>query len=120
MKSALLFFFIWLFPIVSPDSKVEWVSPTTHDFGDLKLGETVATKFLFKNLSETPMSIDNVRTTCGCTAADWQEEVVPPGGDGSIQIEFEAQKTGYFSKKITVWFSGRRKGEKLFIEGYVE
>ena len=102
------------------ESNVAWLSPTAHDFGELKQGKPVTHVFRFKNTGNTPLLIDNVRASCGCTGVDWLEEIVPPGGEGTVKIEFDAKKPGYFYKKITVFFSSQRKGEKLFIEGYVE
>ncbi|HFA48225.1 MAG TPA: DUF1573 domain-containing protein [Bacteroidetes bacterium] len=118
MFYLLLSLFTFFPPQTSPT--VEWLSPTTHDFGDIRQGKPVSVEFKFKNTGEAPMTIDNVRTTCGCTSPDWDQEVIPPGGDGLIKIEFSAKKPGYFYKKITVFFSTQRKGEKLYIEGYVE
>ena len=102
------------------DSVVEWLTPIEHDFGDLKQGVPVTTEFRFKNISTEPMTIDNVRTTCGCTAPDWEESVIPPGEEGVIKIEYDAKRLGFFYKKITVYFSNQRKSEKLSIEGFVE
>lgn len=99
---------------------MEWLSATTHDFGEVKTGTIASHTFEFKNISDTPLTIDNVRLTCGCTTSDWSGAVVPPGEKGSIPIEFDAAKPGWFSKKITVFFTGQRQPEKLYIEGYVE
>lgn len=120
MTSLLFIFFLWLNPTAESSVKVEWITPTTHDFGNLKKGEIAKTAFRFKNISQEPLAIDNIRTSCGCMAADWQDEIVPPGQAGQIQIEFDAKKPGYFYKKITAYFNGQRKAEKLYIEGYVE
>lgn len=117
----LIISFLFLFQNqIANDSKVEWLSATTHDFGDIPQGVPVTIDFRFKNISDETLVIDNVRTTCSCTASDWPEEVVEPGKEGYIRIEYDAKKLGYFSKKITVYFSGQRKAEKLTIEGYVE
>ena len=75
--------------------------------------------FEFKNTSNAPLIIDNVRTDCGCTASDWEETPVEAGAQGRITIHFDASKTGYFKKKITVWIKGMKKAEKLSIEGEV-
>ncbi len=102
------------------ESKVEWLSPLTHDFGDIPQGKPVKVDFRFKNISDEVLTIDNVRTACTCTATDWSDEVIEPGKNGSLEIEYDALKPGYFQKKITVYFSGQRKAEKLYIEGFVE
>ena len=40
-----------------------------HDFGDIDLGETVAHVFEFRNAGDTPLKIENVRPSCGCTTS---------------------------------------------------
>ena len=101
------------------DSKIIWTTPTTHDFGEILRGKSVTYIFEFKNTSNAPLIIDNVRTDCGCTASDWEETPVEAGAQGRITIHFDASKTGYFKKKITVWIKGMKKAEKLSIEGEV-
>lgn len=97
-----------------------WLSPTTHDFGALKHGVPSTYDFKFKNTGDTPIQIENVRFVCSCTATEWTETPVLPGKEGFVRIEYDARKLGYFSKKITVFFTHLRKGEKLFVEGFVE
>ena len=102
------------------DSVVHWSGPMTHDFGDLEFQKTVKHDFEFKNISGEPFVIDNVRTSCGCTAPDWSEAPILPDSTAKISIEFDARKQGYFRKWIRVYFSNQRKAERLYIEGYVE
>lgn len=104
----------------SSERLIEWQGETEHDFGDLEHKQPVRHAFVFKNTSEQPITVENVRTTCGCTAPDWSYDPVLPGETGTINIEYDAQKTRYFRKRILVFFNEQRKGEKLYITGYVE
>ncbi|MEO1263037.1 MAG: DUF1573 domain-containing protein [Bacteroidota bacterium] len=115
-----IFLYILLFTPVQQDSVVEWLNGTEYDFGELKKGVPASYEFQFKNIHTEPITIDNVRSTCGCTATEWEESVILPGEEGKIKIEYDARKAGYFYKKITVFFSAQRKSEKLSIVGYVE
>lgn len=99
---------------------VEWLTPKEHDFGEIDQGKPVHVSFQFKNNGSEPLLIDNVRTTCGCTAPDWDERPIEPGKVSNVNIEFDASKVGYFRKKITVWFHHYAKAEKLYIEGTVK
>ncbi len=101
-------------------SMVQWISPTSHDFGTIPYQEPAFFDFTYKNISDQPIIIDNVRTTCGCTAPTWTYDPIPPNAVDTIRIEFDARKSGYFYKKIKVFFHGQRKAEVLFIEGDVE
>ncbi|MBX2876802.1 MAG: DUF1573 domain-containing protein [Saprospiraceae bacterium] len=114
--SALLTYSILL---LAPSSKVEWLSPKTHDFGEVKHKTELTHHFTFKNTSEAPFVIDNVRTSCGCTAADWQETPILPDSTARIEIVYDAHDLGYFRKYVKVFVSGQRKAEKLFLEGEV-
>ena len=98
----------------------EWLTPLEHDFGKLKQGIPERTIYRFKNNSEFPVFIDNVRTTCGCTAPDWSPDAVAPDSIGTITIEYDAKKEGYFRKRILVFFNHQRKPDKLYIEGEVK
>ncbi|NET38628.1 MAG: DUF1573 domain-containing protein [Cyanothece sp. SIO1E1] len=107
-----------LFLSASP-SKVEWLSPKTHDFGEIRHNSEITHHFTFKNTSGTPFVIDNVRTSCGCTAADWQESPILPDSTAKIEVIYDAHDLGYFRKYVKVFVSGQRKAEKLYLEGEV-
>jgi hypothetical protein len=102
-----------------PKKAVEWTTETTYNFGEVELGSVSGVVFSYKNTSDQPVLLQTVRTTCGCTAAKWPESPVPPGGTGDIRIEFAAENSGGFSKKIRVFFDAMRKPEILRIEGVV-
>lgn len=98
----------------------EWVSETVYDYGDLTLNVPAPHEFIFKNTGDAPLVIDNVRSICGCTATEWTETPVEPGKTGFIKVVFDAKKAGYFYKKVTVFFNHQKKGEKLYLQGFVE
>lgn len=99
---------------------IEWLTEKNFDFGDIEKDIPVTTVFKFKNNSEQAITIENVRTTCGCTAPDWQVEPILPRQTGQISIEYDAAKPRSFKKRILVFFNEIKKGEKLYISGYVE
>ncbi|MFT5385399.1 MAG: hypothetical protein ACI8VT_004188 [Saprospiraceae bacterium] len=116
----LSFIFLLLSPtLFIADPIVEWLSPLEHDFGDLEKDKPVEHFFKFKNISEAPITIDNVRTSCGCTAPDWSLVPVEGGATDQLRIEFDAAKPGYFRKRIKVYFNSQRKAEIMYIEGFV-
>ncbi len=99
---------------------VSWLSPQQCDFGLISRGEPVGGSFVFQNTGTVPLSIDNVRTPCGCTAAEWPETPVAPGDTASIEVEFNAAQSGYFYKEIKVFFRGIRGAHRLVVKGEVE
>lgn len=107
---------LWLPPL----APVSWQTATTHDFGDIRHGEPVRVDFHFRNEGPDSLYIDNVRTSCGCTVPEWRDQPVPPDSIGTISVEYDAADSGYFEKRIKVYFNGYRRAERLLIEGYVE
>ncbi len=99
---------------------IEWSTPQTHEFGDLIQDVPVVHSFTFKNITDAPITIENVRTTCGCTVPGWSYEPILPGAISEIKVEYDAHKLQGFKKRILVFFHEQKKGEKLYIEGYVE
>jgi hypothetical protein len=106
--------------IQQPESVIEWLTEKDHDFGQIRKGYPVKFTFKFKNISKEPITLQTVRTTCGCTAADYTEDAVLPGDIGEIRIEYDAFKSGDFRKKIRVFFNAQRKAEFLWIAGSVD
>ena len=114
-------FILILLPLLWNSAEpVRWLSNRTYDFETITHAEPVTCFFRFKNTTDAPILIDNVRTTCGCTAPDWSAAPVAPDAVGEIKIIYDARKPGYFKKKIRVYFSHHRRAELLTIEGFVE
>ncbi|MBK6949748.1 MAG: DUF1573 domain-containing protein [Haliscomenobacter sp.] len=99
---------------------VTWHSPTTVRLGKVQAGERKQAAFEFSHSAPNPMVIDNVRTTCGCTAPEWPEEPLAPGIRRRIRVVFEGTTRGPFRRMVKVYFSGQRQAEKLYVEGFVE
>ncbi len=108
-----------LFTPINSGTVVRWTSETDHDFGEIPAGKPTRFVFTFQNLLDEPIVLQTVRTTCGCTAADWPEAPVESGESGEVRIEYDANKIGTFRKKITVFFDKQRKAETLWIRGEV-
>lgn len=107
------------FTPVNSGTVVRWTTETDHDFGEIPAGKPTRFVFTFQNLLDEPIVLQTVRTTCGCTAADWPEAPIEAGKSGGVQIEYDANKIGTFRKKITVFFDKQRKAETLWIRGEV-
>ena len=120
--TALLF--ALLFPLIHtsavslpPMAKLLWETEKDHDFGKIQQGRPVKFVFRYKNTGDAPLTLETVRTTCGCTAAEWTEGSVAPGASGEISVEYDAYQGGAFKKKIRVFFEEQKKAEILWIRG---
>ena len=98
---------------------ITWLTPTEYDFGVMERYQPDSFSFVFKNTSGFDLVIDNVRTTCGCTAPRWTYEAIPADSTSTIEIVYNSKNPGYFEKKVKVFFAGIRKPEVLKVEGEV-
>lgn len=74
-----------------------------YDFGDITQGDVVEHVFKFKNTGNSALIINNVLTTCGCTAPEWPKEPILAGESGEIKVRFNsAHKNGRQNKIITI------------------
>ncbi len=123
MKHAWLRSFAWplllVFVTHTDGALVRWTNGTAHDFGELRIGHTAVHRFVFENAASEPIVLQAVRTECGCTVADWSEEPIRPQQKSEVAIEFYADRSGYFRKKIKVYFDRQRRAEVLWISGTV-
>lgn len=120
MKSIGFLFILSLSFLSPPEPVIEWQVDATQDMGLLQQDQPKTIGFVFKNISDEPITIDNVRVACGCTAPEWDLTPVMPNETGTVHIEYDAKKQGYFYKKVRVFFSNQRRAEIIYIEGEVE
>lgn len=75
----------------------------THDFGQIKRGETMKHSFVFTNVGAAMLEITDVRPGCGCTTAGTWDRQIAPGKTGSIPIQFASGNfSGAIAKSVTV------------------
>ena len=115
-----LYLLLLTFFTAPPESPVEWLQPLTITLEDTFVDEPVTYTFRYRNLTEAPLVVENVRVGCGCTATEWQEVPVQPGAEGSITVTYDADLAGSYRKYVKVFFRDHRGGHKLWIEGFVE
>jgi hypothetical protein len=75
---------------------------TTHDFGDV-VGTLLSTEFSFRNEGTSDLHIGGIEASCGCTSATYSAKVIPPKGEGTVKVSFDAQAfNGAIHKTVTV------------------
>ncbi len=89
---------------------------SSHDFGDIAQGEKVNYVFKFKNTGNAPLILQDVQTTCGCTATDWPRQPIAPGESGKIAASFDSNgKMGKQNKVITIYSNATNSPERVSI-----
>jgi len=93
-----------------------------HDYGLIKEVDGPAEyQFEFTNTTQAPITITNVRASCGCTTPGWTREPVLPGENGFIKVVYNPRnRPGPFHKTLTVTTNGKESTIILRIQGKVE
>lgn len=103
----------------NPDIKFE---KSTHDFGHIKEENgPVSYEFKFVNDGKSPLVVQNVRPSCGCTTPDWTREPILPGKTGYIKAVFNPlHRPGAFNKSLTITTNANPAITRVYIKGVVE
>jgi len=89
-----------------------------HDFGMIPQGKPVFYFFEVVNTGTTPLKLDNVQASCGCTTPEWNREAIPAGSVDKIRVGYNAASEGVFDKYITIMYEGNLT-KQLHIKGTV-
>jgi hypothetical protein len=77
---------------------------TAYDFGAIDQATTVTHRFVFRNTGGLELKLDNLRASCGCTAAASTTAGVPAGASGAIDVTCDANNDiGPQKKTVTVY-----------------
>jgi len=93
-----------------------------HDFGNFKESDGVqTTTFEFTNKGESPLVLNNVRASCGCTTPKWTREPVAPNNSGEIKVSYNPKnRPGSFNKSVMISSNAENGTTVLRIKGRVE
>ena len=91
------------------------------DFGTiLEKDGSISHTFVFQNKGNSPVTIDEVNSGCGCIGTSLSKEPVKPGEKGKINITFNPEyKTGFFSKEIVVFSNNYENFNRIWVEGKI-
>jgi hypothetical protein len=91
---------------------------TSFDFGRIPQGRPVTHVFEVTNTGTTPLRLDNVQASCGCTTPEWSKEPIAPGATSTIKVGYNALAEGSFSKTVSISFN-QNQTKTLLITGTV-
>src|SRR3990167_2890190 len=69
-----------------------------YDFGKIYIGESIKHEFKLKNLGKGELVINNVKSSCGCTAALVSKNILLKDEEGEVEVKFNS---GHYVGKVT-------------------
>ena len=73
-----------------------------HDFGKVSDLQPLVHAFAFENTGDALLAIQEVSTSCGCTAANLARKEFAPGESDSIEVSWKPEGFGRQNKTVTI------------------
>lgn len=89
------------------------------DYGTIDQGADPLRVFKFKNTGTEPLIIKSAKGSCGCTVPSYKKDPVMPGESGEIEVRYDTQRVGPFSKRVTIETNEDIGSRGLTIKGEV-
>lgn len=93
---------------------------TTIDYGNIDKGAEPLRKFKFTNTGNEPLIIKTAKGSCGCTVPTYPKEPIMPGESNVIEVRYDTQRVGAFTKTVTVTTNEATETRMLTIKGEVK
>lgn len=98
-------------------------SLTTHQetvyCGQVAFRQPATAEFELQNTSSSPVTISDVRTSCGCVIVNYPKRQIAPGEKFTIQAIYDAKLMGIFYKQIGIYTTTDEKPLMLTLNGRV-
>ena len=91
---------------------------TEYNFGSIPQGKPVYHTFEIVNKGTTPLKLDNVQASCGCTTPEWSKDPIAAGSSAKIKVGYNAASEGNFEKMVTITYNGNST-KQILIKGEV-
>ena len=93
---------------------------TTIDYGNIDKGGDPIRKFKFTNTGNEPLIIKTAKGSCGCTVPTYPKEPIMPGESNFIEVRYDTQRVGPFTKTVTLTTNETPDSHTLTIKGEVK
>lgn len=118
MKTLFTLFFLGLINLSISAQEFKF-DKETIDYGKINKNADGVRTFVFTNIGDKPLVIKNIQSTCGCTIPKKPKEPILPGKKGEIKVSYDTNRSGGFSKSITIFSNAKNPKKVIKIKGYV-
>lgn len=121
MKKVCLIFATFFITVSVMAQPVMKLSETEHNFGSFREEDGRQTyDFEVTNTGNSPLVIQNIIASCGCTLPDWTKHPIAPGGKGKITAIYDPQnRPGAFNKTLSVYTNSKPQVVVITLKGEV-
>ena len=92
---------------------------TIFDYGEIPFKGNGECTFTLTNTGKGPLVLNEVTTSCGCTAVEWPQKPILNGETADITIKYDTKRQGTFNKSIIIKSNADNTPLSLEIKGTV-
>ncbi len=92
----------------------------TVDYGTIEKGGDPIRRFKFTNTGAEPLIVKAAKGSCGCTVPTYPKEPIMPGESNVIEVRYDTQRVGAFTKTVTLTTNETSDTHTLTIKGEVK
>ncbi|MGJ8744495.1 DUF1573 domain-containing protein [Polaribacter sp.] len=118
MKTIFTLLCIGLISVSASAQEFKFESETI-DYGKVAKASNGERTFIFTNVGDQPLIIENITSSCGCTVPKKPEQPIMPGKKGEIKVSYDTKRPGGFSKAITIFSNAKTPRKVIKIRGFI-
>ena len=103
----------------NPNAPVMSFEKETIDYGTIEKGSDGKRIFTFTNTGKSPLKIEKVKSSCGCTIPSYPKEEIMPGESNKIEVKYNTNRIGRFSKSVSIYTNAVVPRKVIRIKGNV-
>lgn len=91
------------------------------DVGNISDSGSAEVEIELKNITGSPLNIEKVDTSCGCTVVNASDNTIAPGETTRVRVTIDTRgKMGEISKELKLFTSGSNNPHVLTLKGKIE
>ncbi len=102
-----------------PNAPIMQFEKETIDYGNIEKGSDGKRIFKFTNTGKSPLKIEKVKSSCGCTIPSYPKEDIMPGESNVIEVSYNTNRIGRFSKSVSIYTNAAVPRTVIRIKGNV-
>lgn len=118
MNRKLMIFALMALPLLSSAQQMTAVNEVI-DCGQVVYKAPVTVAYDIRNVSDKPLAISKVLTSCGCTSVDYPRQAIASHGSAVVKVTYDAKQMGTFNKLVRIYSNGAAAPLELTIKGKV-
>lgn len=100
--------------IDTANAPIVYQETDTYSFGEAKEGDKVSHEYSFTNTGKTPLIINSVRASCGCTTPYYPKHPIMPGEEFTVEVIFDTENQPGMQHKVITMESNAYPSQTIF------